>query len=459
LTPPATFGFISTSAVKPLYILLLLLAVFAFNFSYHDGWKDGQGGGDEPAYIENAYNYWHSGAVPGQITWSPGYAQLMSPFVGLFGKETGFKIWRFVLFAGVSLLVYAVFSQMFCNAWFGFILALYSQMFWWPYNAPSLQSLACLLYLICFLLLTDKKRFLGLTLGIMMNGIFISGAMGFVFVSFGALSLIFYPRFIISRRFLIQFLACAALFGANLHHLGYDIREYPEIAYVRGSAGLYHQLSLLIVSSGRYVPYLKPGEDDHSQNHVGEYRSHQERADEYYSHLKAVDRYYLDKFGEKEADLRAHRHDGRWPALLLDWPWMMSKDPELMKEFAQDSFRELKENLWMAFEIILPVRDYHVSSKSPKRGVFVIPLIFVLLLPHFIGLIRKEPIGASVWPSRLQLLLLLSCLGTLIPLTLVKPLIIYFPSLIPAYLMGVALITSFFINGASLIQRQQNIQP
>lgn len=427
--------------MKPLYILLLLLVAFAFNFTHRDGWKNSQWPGDEPTYIETSYSYYSgvsSSLFPaGQITWSPGYVQLMSPFIGVLGKETGYKIWRFILFAGVSLLVYAAFSQMFGSAWLGAVLALYSQMFNIPYMAPSLQSLACLIYLICFLLLTAKTRFLGLTLGILMNGIFVSGTVGFVFFCFGALSFIFYPRVFVSRRFLIQFLSCAALFGVNLYHCNFDIRDYPQEAFIRGNVGFYHNLAHLIINTGRSAPYFKPGDDEPKENNP----------DEFHRQQKAKDRYFLDKYGEKFADIRVRRHDERWPKLFLDWPWMMKKDPELMKEHTQEIFRALKESLWYSFEIILPFGDYNINTLSPKRGMYVVPLMFVLLLPHLIGLARRKPIDAPAWPSRLQLLFLLSCLATLIPLTLVKPLIIYFPPLIPSYLMLVALLTVFFISG------------
>lgn len=430
-------------SVKQLYILLLLLVTFAFNFSHRDGWKDAQGPGDEPAYIESAYTYWRSGVVPDKITWSPGYVLLMSPFVGAFGKETGYKIWRFTLFAGISFLAYVAFSRMFGSAWLGAVLALCAQMFVTPYLAPTLQSLVCLLYLICFCSLTDNTRFLGLTFGILLNGIFVSSTMGFVFFSFGALCLIFFPRLIFSRRFFVQFVASVALFGAMLHNFDYDIRKYPEKAYERGSAGLYHQLSLLIVSSGRSASYLEPGEADPRPGTV----------DEYHRHLKAVDRYYLDKFGEKEADLRSRRHDERWPEFLLDWPWMMTKDPELMKEYRHQVYATLKDSALHAFQITLPFGEYNINTTSLKRGVFVIPLMLVLMLPPLVRLVLEKPLAPLelTWPSRLQILFFLSCLTSLLPLMLVKPLLIYFPPLIPAYLMGIALLNMLFRLGLQKI--------
>jgi len=40
--------------VKHLCVSAFLLAAFAFNFSYHDGWKDSQAPGDEPVYVDTA---------------------------------------------------------------------------------------------------------------------------------------------------------------------------------------------------------------------------------------------------------------------------------------------------------------------------------------------------------------------------------------------------------------------
>ena len=443
-----------TRAVKHFYVLLLLLIVFSFNFAHRDGWKDAQIPGDDPAYIESAYNYWHSGKHPGPITWSPGYAQLMSPFVGIFGQETGYQIWRFVLFASVSFMVYFAFSRMFGSTWLGASLALFSQMFIMPYESPSLQLLACLLYLICLRLLTDKTRYLGLTFGILMNGVFVSGTAGFVCISFGFLCLIFYPRLIFSKRFFIQFLAGAALFTVIMHHFHYDIMTVSEVSAQRGRAGLYHQLSLYIISSGRSTPYLKPGEDD---SKTGEFALHQQ----------AVNRYYLDKFGEDESDARAYRHDERWPLTLLDWPWMITKDPELMKEYRHEVLKTLRDSLFGAergfgaFEVAFPYGDYGFNTVPfHKRAVYnivsVIFLIFVLILPYIVKLVRKKPLPSSGFtcPSRLQVLFCLSCLSILFPLMLVKPLAIYFPPLIPSYLMGIALLTLFFIKKYFTVSRQ-----
>src|SRR5438477_7937515 len=89
-----------------IYVSLLLRVTCAYNFAYRDGWKNAQMPGDDPAYVAAARSHWDtSGNQVRGMTWSPGYIALMSPFIGMFGEETGYKLWRFGLFGTVSLLV------------------------------------------------------------------------------------------------------------------------------------------------------------------------------------------------------------------------------------------------------------------------------------------------------------------------------------------------------------------
>lgn len=439
------------NAMRHLSILVLLLVAFIYNFAHRDGWQDSQWSGDEPLYIEKAHNLWQSGTTPGSITWSPGYVTLMSPLIGIAGKEMGYKLWRFALFLGMSFLAYAAFFRMFKSTWIGVVAALYIQLFLMPYASPSLQGLVCLLYLMCLCLLTENTKYLGVVFGILLNGIFVSGAVGSVLFTFATLCLIFYPRLVFSMRFGAQLVVGVVLFSAVLHSFNYDIKNYSDEASQRGRAGLYHQLSLYIVSSGRSSPYLEPGEDDPALG-----------VDEYHRHLKAIDRYYVDKFGEKEFELRAYRHDVRWPLFLLDWPWMIGKDPALMREYGYDVFETLKNSITGAFEIIFPFGDYDVNTKSPKRGVYLFLLIILLTLPSTANFAQKGPQAKSIWPSRLHIIFGVSILSTLIPLTLVKPLAIYFPPLIPAYLMGAGLFALLLVHLAKkliIVTGYRNIGP
>ncbi|MBI5937549.1 MAG: hypothetical protein HY850_06855 [Betaproteobacteria bacterium] len=434
-------GVLATDGMKHIYIVFLLLAALAINYTHRGGWEDVRPPGDDPTYVESAYDYWHKGAHPGAITWSPVYVQMMSPFVGMLGKKTGYQVWRFAIFAGVTLMAYAALTQMFGTVWFGAALALFSQLFLLPYLAPFLQTVICLLYLLCLYLLAYQTRFIGLVFGLLLNGIFISGALGFVLLSFATLCLIFIPRMVMDRRFWFQVMAGLICFVAVLHNFSYDISRYSEEAAQRGRAGLYHQLSLYIVSSGRSEPYLAPDEADPRQYYSTEYERH----------LKAIDRYYLAKFGETENELRATRHDARWPLFLLDWPWMMERDPELMRGYIVDDLRALRDSLLGSFQTINPfsayrLDDYKVTDRASfvSRAVFnigsVALLLFILILPYLAGHLRTKLVQLPGQPSRIQALFLLSTLAALVPLMLVKPLPIYFPPFTPAYLVGLGVL-------------------
>ncbi|MBI5937548.1 MAG: hypothetical protein HY850_06850 [Betaproteobacteria bacterium] len=419
--------------MKHLKMLFLLLAAFVVIFTGLNGWKDGQGPGDDPAYVQSAYDYWHKGAHPGAITWSPGYVALMSPVVGILGKETGYKVWRFAVLFGVSMLIYVAFQRMFGSAWVGFVMALYSQMLMQPYASPSLQALLGLLYLACLVLLVGKERYLGFVFAILLNSVFVSGAAATVLFAFGVFCLIFYPRWLFSLRFFAQFAVGVALFTVVLQHFEYDISKYPTATAQRGRAGLYHQLSLYILASGRSTPYLLPGEDDPKLHPV----------DEYHRHLNAIERYYLDKFGQTEGELRDKSQDARWPAVLLDWPWLIEKDPELMRGYAREVVRTLVEDSALtAFEAVRPY-DRGPSWKRLLRNLVVMATVVAITLLPLLRLRDGKPklLERVSLPSRLQALFALSCFSTLIPLILVKPLPIYFPPLIPVYLLILAVVS------------------
>lgn len=418
-------------------IMLLLLAAFMINFSFQNGWKDAQGPGDDPVYIQSAYDFWDSGAVPGRITWSPGYVALMSPFVGILGKETGYKAWRFLVFLGASVMAYVAFRRMFGSAWIGATLALYLQTIWQPYVSPSLQLMLCLVLLVCFAMLVEKTRYLGLVFAILINSIYISGAITPVIAAFSILCLVFYPRLIFSARFFAQISLGLLLFLAVLGYFKYDLSSYPEEAGLRGRAGLYHQLSLYILSSGRSQPYYQPGDYDPAQGYP----------DEYHRHLKAIDRYYQANFGGTEHELRDVRQDKRWPLFFVDWPWLMQKDPGLMKEYALDGIKTFADSVLDAFEAIRPYKDQSYAKRLAYHAIMFVLLLVTLMVPWLVKLTKRRPLGldAITRPSKLQMLFALSCLSIVVPLLLVKPLAIYFPPLIPLYLFAAALLATAFL--------------
>jgi len=375
-------------------------------------------------------NIWHSAGRPDPLTWSPGYEVLMSPFVATLGREQGYKIWRFLVFGGITLLTYFAFIRTLKSIWLGLIIALYVQLLIEPYTTPALQSCTCLVLLLCLLLLSYGTRYLGLVFGLLLNSILITGAITSLLASFSILCLFFYARRLWSRRFVFQLLIGVGVFACFIIHYSYDLSQYPAEALRRGQAGLYHQLSLYIQRSGRSVPYLQPGEDDPTRG-----------VDEYHRHLAAIDRYYVANWGAKEIDLRASIHDKRWPAFLLDWPWMMSKDPKLMKEYGSEVLRTLEDSLRLAFQIAIPFGKYNPNARPSAKNGYALIVVIAFVIPSLVRLIRRRlPLSSVEWPSRLQLFFLLSSLSILVPLTLVMPLEIYFPPLIPCFLSICALV-------------------
>ena len=360
---------------------------------------------------------------------------MMSPLVGLLGQETGYKVWRLALFAGVSLLFYFAFSRMFGSAWYGAAMALYAQLFWTPYASPSLQTLVIGIFLICLLLLEAGSRNIGIVFALLLNGIFISGVMNFVLLSFAVACLIFYPKSLFQKKFILQLLAGVAFFMFVIVSHEFDIRKYPENAASRGRAGLHHQMSLFIFNTGRSTAYLDPSVN---------------ATNSYHGHLAAIEKYYIDKFGMGESDLNAHHMDKRWPASLLDWPWLLEKDPELMKEYFREEINVLYGSLAQGFQIILPSGAFNINETSWRRSTYAVPLLLALLLPSLYGMARRKRTTTlrTAWPSKLQLLFTLATLSIIVPLMLVNPLIIYFPPFIPAYLMGVTLAATGLSRGA-----------
>lgn len=145
--------------------------------------------------------------------------------------------------------------------------------------------------------------------------------MDIVLPTFGVLCLLLCPRLVARRGFLVQGAVGVVVFLLlGVGYFAYDLTTFPGEAVVRGRAGLHRQMSYHILNSGRSDPYLEPGVDVPRESHA---------------HLAAIDQYFVDKFGYGKQHLRHHAMDPRWPAFLLDWPWLMEKDPALMKEFAR----------------------------------------------------------------------------------------------------------------------------
>lgn len=418
---------------KHLLVCLLLILAHIAIFTQREGWMDTLGPGDEPHYVQMAEGFWHAGIRTG-MTWSPGYVALMSPFVGLLGKEAGYTVWRFVVFGGVGILAYLAFARMFGSMWYGIVLALCAQLFWTPYAAPSLQMLSAGILLTCLLLLQGTMRHLGLVLALLMNGVFVSGIFSSIFTAFLACSLVFAPRSLFTRRCALQFSTGIAMLLLMTWTHGFDLVGYPQSALDRGRAGLHHQISLFIFSSGRSAAYLNPGETVPNT---------------YLGHLDAIERYHLDKFGHTEEYLRTHRMDDTWPAFLLNWPWLAEKNPELMKDYAALNIRTFVDSLYNAFQVILPIEKFNINSATYARGNYHLYLLAILLFPSLVMIrLKKSRQPMPTWPSTLPLLLALSSTSILVPIMLIKPLLLYFPPLIPAYLTGAGLVSAGLARGA-----------
>lgn len=418
---------------KHLLVCLLLILAHIAIFTQRGGWMDTLGPGDEPHYVQKADGFWHAGARTG-MTWSPGYVALMSPFVGLLGKEVGYTVWRFVVFGGVSILAYLAFARMFGSLWYGAVLGLCAQLFWATYTAPSLQMLAAAILLGCMLMLQRSTRWVGFVLSLLLSSIFVSGIFSTIFAAFLAGCLVFAPRSLFTRRCALQFSTCIVVFALMALTHGYEISTYPQQALDRGRSGLHHQISLFIFNSGRSTAYLNPGETV---------------PDTYRGHLDAIERYYLDKFGHTEGYLRTHRMDDTWPAFLLNWPWLAEKDPDLMREYGGLNLQTLVDSLYNAFQVNLPFGTFDLNETSFLRGNYHAWLAALLLLPALASLaLRRSPPWLPSWPSRLPLLLALSSTSILVPIMLIKPLLLYFPPLIPAYLTGAGLVSAGLARGA-----------
>ncbi|MFN8369800.1 MAG: hypothetical protein U0T83_04140 [Bacteriovoracaceae bacterium] len=416
-----------SSLYKHLLICLTLILSLLFVYNQRDGWKDSQAPGDEMSYVEMAHRFWHFN-VHQSITWSPANVMLMSPFIGLLGHETGFKVWRFILFSTISIATYLTIFLIFNSSWYGFILALYSQLFWVPYASPTLQSLIWLLYLVCLSLLTYKTRFLGIVFGLLLNGIYISGVVNTTLAAFVLLTLIFFHKHIFKKTIIIQSIVGLLIFVLLLVYQKFDITKYGAQSAQRGRAGLHHQMSLFIFETGRSKRYLDPNE---------------KVPETYHGHLKAIEKYYLDKFGFSEGDLNNESVDPSTPQFLLDWPWLYKKDPALMTEYAERVLLTFNQSLSSVFQIIFPFGEYNCNDTSYKRGVYSLYLIILLSLPNLIKSFRKN--SEFKWPSKLHWLFLTSTLAFFVPLLLVMPLFIYFAPLYPFYIVTIASTSSALV--------------
>ncbi|MFN8369806.1 MAG: hypothetical protein U0T83_04170 [Bacteriovoracaceae bacterium] len=382
------------------------------------------GPGDEPGYITRAKTLWDTGKDDHFITWSPGYVLLMSPFVGILGEVEGYKIWRFFLFGTLSLLIYFTFRNITGSSWLGLILSICYQMLYLPYISPSLQTSVSLILIISLFLLTNYEKNLGIVFAILINGIFISGILPPVIASFGLYCLIFLPKLVFTKRFIKQVSVGFVILISFIFYKSYNLMDYGKECEIRGRAGMHMQLQLFMMYKNLDAPYVDKPEDllDYS----------------YHKRVKFLDKYFLDKFGYSKLHLRNNKMDPKWPGFLLDWPWLIKKDPDLMFAYIDNILLTLKDSLKNAFQIIIPIGKYDVNTTSAKRGNYQFIILLIMILPFIINRFKKSPVQKIHYPNTTQLALTVCSLSILVPLLLYNPILIYCPPFIPAYLMAMA---------------------
>lgn len=406
--------------------LLALLTVFSLLYIIRGAWQPDQIFADEPAYIFHAITSWNE-RQGSSIMFSPFYHDLITPFVAVFfEQETGFAVWKFVLFYGTSVLVYFVIGGL-TRSWVGLIAAIHMNFMIVPIMSGTYLTLALAWMFLALLVLVKRPGAVGLAAGVMLVGLHIRGEFSLILAAFLFLCAVFASRSVFSRRFVMQIIPGVVVFVALVYWHGSTLAEYPRAISLRGSFAYHHQISKTMTEMGYLAKYT-----DKKWGAV---------------EMEALDKAYLEQFGKTQTEFR---EQGGFN--LLE---MYAASPDLIREhfrqvliYSMDTFPEsvMLELAWptQAYSIrqILVDRQRVVLAALGIHGVFLLMAILPIVLDRFRGRLRP----ALCAPITRTLVF-----GALTPLAaipawfLATPLTHYLILLFPAYyLVFVLLLRRFF---------------
>jgi len=414
------------------WLCVLILAVNFFVICRSVGPNVSMKGADESQWVINAVHYWKLG-VGSPIGHVPLFHDLIVPFVGGFfvDPETGYAIWKYLLFFVSHLLVFYATSKV-SNIWIGLSIAIYFQFTVDPWGDPTYSHLAMTLFLLSVVLVLYNRKLLGGAFGVLLLGSLVRLELLLFAVTAACLLLLFSRKSVLTSAFFKQLALPVILFVGLIYWHGSSLTRFPREYMFRGQQSVVWYVIDFMYNHGYFSQYAVPNRGNIP--------------------LDVLDTVLTQQFGK---DLK-----GLNQSSFLE---IYHRNPTLIKARYTEMVQQLPSLIASPFIVRIP---YGGSSK-PFFGILhlsviaIVPVFFfrfftrVVPLKGLLGRVLKY-LGAvpgitAISPPKEAVLMLLSALAGFLPWLMTSPQPHYVMMALPLQLMIFALLFRWIPIGLSWI--------
>jgi hypothetical protein len=226
---------------RPIFYSLLLLSLIiicAFAYYILDFWGKERllrMGADEPVWVDRAIKAFQEGKGS-PYAHVPLFHDMIVPFVSgiLFSFETGYIIWKVLLFVVSSVLFFYIFSKL-SNIWVGLIFTVHYELMANYVAFPTYSVLAMIFFLAAISVIVSNKNNLGLAFGLLMLGGMVRLELTLFGIVFFLLAIVFFTKLVFSKKFLRQISIPIAIFIFLIYWHGSSIISLPKDFMYRGN--------------------------------------------------------------------------------------------------------------------------------------------------------------------------------------------------------------------------------
>lgn len=407
---------------KPLYYLLLfssLFLIFLTAFFVLDSWGKTQllrMGADEPVWVDQALKFYHLGKGS-PYAHVPLFHDLIVPFVSgiFFSFETGYIVWKILLFVISSLLFFYVISKI-SNQWIGLLFTINYELMYNFIAFPTYSILAMIFFLFALSVIIHNKKNIGLAAGILLIGGMVRLELVLFGIVFFTLVTIFCSKLIFTKKFIFQVSIPIIIFISLIYWHGSSITSFPKDYLFRGN----QSAVWYVIDYMYYEGYFKKYTD----------------ADRGNIPMDILDNVLIENFGMSL--------DGLDNSSFFE---MYNANPKLIKNRYKKLLGELPNLLTGNFVAKVPYRELRGYYIWKFLFAAFFPFIIVLILLKYFERLRTTTltttynsfISSNYKISKPFILLVIASFAGFIPWMLTKPLEHYTIMALPSFYILIVL--------------------
>lgn len=336
---------------------LLLLVAHMVMFTWMDGWANSQFACDEDVWLGNALKAWEAGRGH-SIAHVPLYCDLVTTFIVPFGLETGFKIWRFLLFFSGGVFMLAALARHVRLA-VAFPLALHFILLTTPYQGGTYSYVATL-FVLAYLHFVARRQTTGAALGVLFLGSLVRFELFVMFALAAAVTAVARTSLLRSASFWKQAGCALAVFVALLIWHRAAPSQLKDKFLARGGTAVKHFMVDTLYQDGRFERFgVTRGQVT----------------------PEFMDEVFREVFGHPMSELKE-----------FSLPYLYSLNPDFVEHHYRRVFSEASGMLGDTYRVILPRPGSTWRGEVSNRSALIPPLLA--------GVLLAAVAGKFLWPTQ-----------------------------------------------------------